>query len=250
MEIVNAENPSRPKRKWTLWVLGFFSLFFTVAFYFGLLNPLIERWKWFAIQEITTKVAWPITEEVAQTWVRPLKGKNLITLDAKKLIRHLKENSWVYSVALKKEYPNRLHITFTSKTPKVVFLQSGKSQFLDNEGNVIAPTSPGLLTELDLPILRRLKSNRKQEWNLKEGVNLLEKIQTKFEKRYEVSEIILRDYPEYSLFLTVPKVEVLLSLQTWEDQFDNLIFLLGHKPNEINKIHKINLVFPKKAIVS
>ena len=54
----------------------------------------------------------------------------------------------------------------------------------------------------------------------------------------------------FRLYLAPSRTEVIFSLETWESQLPRLVLLLANPPAQIPPPHRINLLFPRKALVS
>lgn len=64
----------------------------------------------------------------------------------------IKENPWVKSVKIKKEYPGKIHIEIEENSPFCLFKNSGEQlHYMDGEGNKLGPLEPQ--QGLDFPII-------------------------------------------------------------------------------------------------
>ena len=87
-------------------------------------------------------------------------------------------------------------------------------------------------------------------WDIAKVLTTLEAIKARLGEKREISQVWLGTYPIFKIYLLRPKLEVVLSEDTWTTQMPSLMSLLDNPPSQIGQLQRINLVFPKKAIVS
>jgi hypothetical protein len=214
------------------------------------LSSYFDRLSWFTIEEVQIHVEWPLTEGEVRGWLPALEGKNLFSLDASSLHSLLQQKPWVESVVLRKEYPNRLTLKISTKRAEAVILQNGQPFFLGSKGEVIESVTPSHLRTLDLPVVSRDGQSAAQEWQLSAVIRIIERFHAGMDPHYPLSQVVLGTYPYFSLFLSRPNLEVQFNYENWELQLPILALLLHRPPDVVGQPQRINLVFPKKAVVS
>ncbi len=225
-------------------LLGVVSFFFVL---FGRTEWLPDL-GWFDIQQVTLSVETPVSESEVRKAAGKLEGTSLLRLDAAKLVLAIRKNSWVQDVSIKKNYPNHLTVQVQAKKPVAAREEGGKLIFLEADGSEIERWSSQRGAQFDVPLLSFEKEAR--SWSSKQLVTILTSMQAAIGPKYRVSQIVASDPPYFRVFLASPPIETLFSLHTWEAQVPLYLDLLSRPPKQIGQAHKINLVFPKKAVVS
>ena len=214
--------------------------------------PYLERLEWLRIKEVTVTATWPLTPVEVRALLPALDGKNLFLVKPHELLRRLENNPWVEGATIKKEYPNHLLIDVRTRSSQAILLQGSVAYFLDSKGKTIEKLSPLLLKGLDLPVvsLEPIPSLTAQ-WDLAEMLQVLESLQHSLFPEQRISEMSLGIPPYFHLYLSsTNRTEVLLSRENWKAQVSSLLLLLKHPPSPLRQPQRINLIFPKKAIVS
>ena len=223
----------------------------TIAALWGIesrrLDAMLSRLSAFHITEVRVRSEWPLVPETVRNWLPTLEGTSLLVLKPESLILQLKGKPWVENVAVKKEFPSRVFIDVETKRPHAITLIKNETYFLDGQGQPIEKATPALLKALDLPFVTREKNS--QSWNVGEFLVLLENIKKTLGSHYVVSQYVLGGFPFFKLYLASPKIEVMMSFENWEAQLQILLKLLANPPSQIGQLQRINLVFPKKAVV-
>jgi len=205
--------------------------------------------EWFHITEVLVTAEPPLTDVEIRNALPKLVGKNLLAVSGEELMSKLQKLPWVLSASIKKEFPNRLLLTVQSKHPIALKQEGGKLSFLSEFGKEIDRWSAARSIDLDLPVISFEKPEHAKQWDPATLVNILREFQKEGNAR-RVSQLVASDIPYFKLYLTSPAVEMLFSLHTWEAQLPFFNDLLSRPPRQIGQAHRINLVFPKKAVVS
>ena len=213
---------------------------------FGFLNGIALL----QIDEVQIHSEWPLTPATVKGWLPALEGKNILSVRPSDLIGLLERKPWVESVTIKKEYPNRLTVDVGTKRAQAVSIVRGQAYFVDPRGLVIERTSPGLMRALDLPVISVERESDAVRWPIGYAMRCIELFHQKMDTHYSISQLVLGSFPYFKIYLSQPKVEVALSWENWESQLPILSLLLHSPPNQIGQPQRINLVFPKKAVVS
>lgn len=212
----------------------------------GLLNGIALL----QIDDVQIHSEWPVTPASVKRWLPALEGKNILYVRPSELISLLEQKPWVESVTIKKEYPNRLTIDVGTKRAQAVSIVRGQAFFIDPRGQIIEKTSPGMMRALDLPVVSIERESDAVRWPIGYAMRCLELFHQKVDAHYSISQLVLGTFPYFKIYLSHPKVEVSLSWENWESQLPILSLLLHSPPNQIGQPQRINLVFPKKAVVS
>ncbi|MCB0418701.1 MAG: FtsQ-type POTRA domain-containing protein [Bdellovibrionaceae bacterium] len=210
----------------------------------------IERLGWFKIDEVSVESSWPLSTAEVRSWLPVLQGHSLLALDVNPLFRDLLEKPWVKGVSIRKKYPSTLLVSVETKKAAAISRKGDQLYYVDSEGSFIHRVTPTLAKELDLPVVSIQRQAALVKWELAEGTKLLSQISEGLGSQYKLSELVMETYPYFKVYLSRPRVEVLFSDKTWNAQLPRLRRLLDSPPSQIRQMARINLVFPKKAIVS
>lgn len=221
------------------------SLFLNEKGIFGTRLQLISP---FRIQKVKIVTEWPLTVSEIQAWLPPLEGKSLVTLSSKDLVFNLQQRPWVENVTVKKQFPDHLWIEIQTARPRALSIIKDSAYFIDAHGKVIDKARPRMLKSFDLPFINLPPKN--SGWNVSEVLALIEQFRFFSKAKYSISQVVLDNYPYFKIFLDSPKLEILLSLETWKSQTTILETLLLDPPSQDRQVQRINLIFPKKAVVS
>lgn len=97
------------------------------------------------------------TDRVAREWVSAaladLEGRHLLWIRLAEVEGRLASHPWVRGVALRKEPPDRLHVTLEERWPAALLRLHGELYFVEEDGHVIAPFESAL-TATSLPVLQ------------------------------------------------------------------------------------------------
>jgi cell division septal protein FtsQ len=208
---------------------------------------LVSRIEWLHVKQVTVTGEWPTEPQVVREWLPKLEGKSLLLVSAEKIISSLGERPWVKEVTIKKDFPNHLRVHVVPKVAVAVLVDKARPAFLDGNGDVIERVTAPMLQKLNLPVISR--EENANGWAMPAVLGLLEKFAAKMSQKYKVSQLVLGAFPYFKIFLSSPQIEVAFSAETWEDQLPHLALLLDSPPNQIGQIHRINLYYPKKAVV-
>lgn len=229
-----------------------FLIFLTVAI--GIAALTYRRWlpdlAWLRIQEVQITAEAPLTEAEILKALPKLKGANLLRVDGDALMQSVLGNPWARSASIKKEFPNRLVIAVESKKPFALRQDGSRLIFIDDTGAEIDRWSSSRVTDADLPVIAFEKPEYAKQWNVSALVKVLAALQKAVAPKYRLSQVVPADPPYFKVFLANPPLEMLFSMHTWEGQVPFFVDLLSRPPRQIGQAHKINLVFPKKAVVS
>ncbi|MCB0405258.1 MAG: FtsQ-type POTRA domain-containing protein [Bdellovibrionales bacterium] len=210
----------------------------------------IERLGWFKIDEVNVEAGWPLSTAEVRSWLPVLQGHSLLALDVNPLFGELLEKPWVKGVSIRKKYPSSLLVSVEAKKAAAISRKGDQLFYIDSEGVFIHRVTPELAKTLDLPVLSIERQSALVKWELAEGTKLLSRIGEALGSQYKLSELVMETYPYFKVYLSRPRVEVLFSDKTWDAQLPRLRHLLDSPPSQIRQMARINLVFPKKAIVS
>jgi len=205
---------------------------------------------WFDIKKVSIQTKWPITKKEIQKLLPALDKSNLLVVKPQDLIEDIRKHPWAGSVVIKKRFPSHLSVRVDPIKPHAIYQKNGRAYFLDSLGGVIERVKAPTQKRFDLPSLYITRQKTEPAWELVDGVALLDKLRSEFPPQWDLSQLVLDEYPYFRVFLTNPRVEVLLSRENWEVQLPALSNLLEHPPVKTKSLRKINLVYPKKAIVS
>lgn len=206
---------------------------------------IATRLGFFPLRDIEVTAEWPLTADEVRAWLPPLEGTSLFDIDLSQLLDLVESKRWVQSALVKREYPERLRIEIQTRKAEALLLTDGALSFLSSTGGIIDKATPELLRTLDLPVLSTALDTERERW-----LSVLSRVRRALEPEYRVSELHVSRGLGFRVFLVAPAVEVVFSVDNWEEQLPLLVKLLNHAPPELQNPRKINLVFPKKAVVS
>lgn len=202
----------------------------------------------FLIKEVKVMSEWPLAASEVKSLLPNLEGKSLISVNAEEIVLSLEQRPWIAHAMVKKQYPDRLWIEVETKRPRALSVIKGISYFIDAKGNVIDKARPRILKTLDLPFFSLTADADK--WDVSRILWVTEQFKKLFKSKYSLSQVILGNYPYFKMFLDNPKLELVLNIENWESQSKILETLLVDPPSQIEQLQRINLIFPKKAVVS
>lgn len=236
-----------------------FSVFLFVSFVFALrqiylfglpeiFESPLQRLNSLKVESIQIQADWPLTVAQVESYLPKTVGRNILLVDPRTLYDTLINKPWVKDITVKKDYPNRLRLFVETKKPRAVTLWQGNLYFIDVDGNRIDRVTAAWLKPLDVPFLSF--DAKEKEWKMEQVFHFYDVVKGKLSPKFAVSQVVLGTFPYIKIFLTKPKVEVMMSMENWESQLPTLMTLLTSPPSQIGQLQKINLVFPKKAVVS
>lgn len=202
----------------------------------------------FPIQNIQVIVEAPISESDTLAILVPLKGKSLLMFDSAVWAQELKKNPWAEKILLRREFPHDLLVTIQAKKPVALLQLNRQLFFLDNSGTVIGPAKQSSRIASKRLHWISTETSSIKGWNLAEVTRMAAQAQSVLSGLTHISEIVLGEYPFIRLFLT-GKREVWLRLDTFENQLPLLKQLFEHPPPQIPHFDRVDLTFPKKAVV-
>ncbi len=205
---------------------------------------------WLRITEVVVVVEAPLTESEIRGALPRLEGQNLLVLDGDDLMKRILQNPWVLAASVKKEFPNRIVLSAQVKKPVATRRDSKKLIYLDENGSEIDRWIATRGVDVDLPVISFDAKDTAALWSSKTLVGIVLSLQKAIAPKHRISEIVASDPPFFKVYLVSPPMESLFSLMTWESQIPFFVDLLNRPPRQISQAYKINLVFPKKAVVS
>lgn len=213
------------------------------------LKRWVEQIPWFHVREIVVETELPLTEKEIRDSIPLDKKTSLLTIDAESLMLRLKSLIWVDQATVKKEFPNRLFVKTTPRLVSALWIQDGYPFYVDSRGILIERMDKRPIANLRLPIITHEKGVSPQ-WSRAQVLEAVHRIQRSLEPDFLVSELNLETFPYFRVFLTPVPLEVTFDFTTWSTQLPYLVLLLRHPPLLASQPRKINLVFPKKTIVT
>ncbi|MBI9080153.1 MAG: FtsQ-type POTRA domain-containing protein [Pseudodesulfovibrio sp.] len=146
-------------------------------------------------------------------------GLNCLEMNLSEVKEKLSANPWIQSVNVRREFPNKLRIGVTEKTPVFWIRQGDGLYFADAKGKVIAPMHPGEMTSL--PILSIADNVEDGQAVLTGFLKRVGKRQAPFTQA-ETAWIKLTSAREIEFYLDGQDLTVRLSMDHWEIQLERL----------------------------
>lgn len=233
--------------------LSFSALLLWPVIWFGQhadMESLFGKVKAFRLKEVVVQSEWPVLPASVKTNLKDFDGKSLLVINPRKVSESLLKMPWVKDVSIKKQYPDELLVEVETKRARAIGLFRGQSFFLDEEGDTIDRVTNSMLEALDLPFISFRNETELKEWPFSDVLATFEELKKVLGNEFKISEMYLGIYPYFRIFLVRPRLEIIFSLENWQEQKENLVALLHHPPSQLGQLHKINLIFPKKAVVS
>ncbi len=218
-------------------------------FFFLPLRAWVEKISWFHVKEILIEAEAPLTDNEIRRAIPLEKNTSLIFLDAETLMFRLKSLTWIEQAIVKKEFPNRLFVKATPRQISAIWIQNGSPYYVDSRGILIERIDKRPLHNLRFPIVTQ-ETALSSQWSRPRILEAVHRIQRSLEPDFLVSELNLDHYPYFRVFLSPLPIEVTFDFETWSSQLPYLVLLLRHPPLLTSQPRKINLVFPKKTIVT
>ncbi len=214
------------------------------------LEKFFGKVKFFQLKEIDVKSEWPVTPATAKAWVSELQGRSLLLISPAKVSASLLNHSWVRNVSIKKQYPDELFVEIETKRARAIGIHKGQSYFMDENGKMIEKATNSSFESLDLPFVSFRNEQELAEWPFTEVLTTVESLKKTLGDEVKISELYLGIYPYFRIFLVRPRLEIVFNLENWSEQKEILNAILRNPPSQLGQLHKINLIFPKKAVVS
>lgn len=215
------------------------------------LASFVGKMRWFQIREVTFTTEWPVTPEQLRSWIPPLEGKSILFINAGRMVETLESKPWIESVILKKEFPDRVRFDVSTKRAVALLHVGDHLAWLDSKGEVIERATPALLRSLELPVLNH---DSRGKWDRVQLLKILTRLSETFAPKYTLSQLSAGTFPFFRVYLDNPRAEIQFSAETWESHLPNLDLLLRsidtQEVSKAGQLQRINLVFPKKAVVS
>jgi hypothetical protein len=213
----------------------------------------IENWlgrlKFLEVKRVHIACGWPLTAAQVGKWLPPIEGRNIFLVQPHRLMALLEQRPWVSAVTIRKAYPDAVDIVIDTKIPRALMLQQSQIVYVDGDGQLIDKVTPAVSRELDLPLISYEKDQNKT-WKIDQVISMANELPTHWKNLYKVSQVELEDYPYLKVYLSQPRVEILLSFENWTKVVNEVPSLIQNPPSPVRQVRRINLVFPKKAIVS
>lgn len=203
----------------------------------------------FEIKAVSIDAEWPVTAEQVRSWVGVLEGMSLIGLDGVKVVRGLESKPWVKEASVRKSYPGTLQIFVKARKPVALWSKARKLWTVDVTGKRIAPLTGDISVNQDWLVISSLSGRSEEQWSPEEAVRLGLRLQDAFRSIGPISELVLDELPFFRVYLKNRRLELQYSLDTWESQLETTEQLLARPPEMLAQVHRINLVYPKKAVV-
>jgi cell division protein FtsQ len=102
-----------------------------------------------------------LTDDELKTTARLGADENLITLSGRRISAKMMESPWIRSVAVRKEFPDRLLINISEAEPFALLDMKGKLFIVDDRGAMLEE-----LRDIAVPFLPIISSNPYQEKRL------------------------------------------------------------------------------------
>jgi hypothetical protein len=204
------------------------------------------------VKSVKISCGWPLTVGQVRSWIPRLEGRNILLLQVNRLMDLLESRPWVNSVTIRKNYPDEMVIEIATKVPRALMPIQSQLFYVDDFGNPIDKISAVVSRDMDLPLIRIADIGKQNNnlWKLQGVIQKVRELPLRWKNSYKVSEVVLEDYPFLKFYLTSPRVEVFLNYDRWEATVSEIPQLIQNPPTQIRQVRRINLVFPKKAIVS
>lgn len=241
----------KPQKKSRLWLPIIFLGIGTLGYFFGgLILPFIfSNVKWLQISDVKINAEAPLQAADVNRWLPAIQGKNLLLLNADSLLSLIQSESWVREASVRKEFPNRLVINVQTRQPEALAMSHGLIYFVDAKGWIARWESASSKSKV-LPLLQWEKESYRTEWELSEILARLTSLRQMLSGQAEVSQLVMSHYPYVKAFLVSPQIEIQMSVSDWESQLERLKYLMLSPPRALLPIRSINLILPKKAVVS
>jgi cell division protein FtsQ len=215
-------------------------ILFVVLAYFVTLNLRAS----FQVKNVTLNGNDHLTDQELRQLSGISNKDNLITLSSKNVFKKMVASPWIRSIAIRKEFPDTLHMYVREAEPFALVDVKGHLFIVDDRGKMLQE-----LKESPIPFLPIISGDPfKKREIIHEALNLVKTIREQgllYEKEH--IEIIADELNEMSLNVD----GVLVKIGTGD--YDNKLYRLGELKAEIAKrnlrIDYIDLRFASRAIV-
>lgn len=240
----------RPKRKRLRYYLLAFALAMGVYHFLPrtLLQTTLSRVPALRLKDIVVTSEWPLPEAQVRQWLPEMQGQSILFLDVPSLIDRLEAKPWVKAVTVQKQFPDRLRVDVATKRAVAITPVQGVLYWLDSDGATIEKVTPQMLSSLELPVVSW--EGARKHWDTETTLKILTAVTSTLPKGLRLSQILFDASPQFRVFLSTPRVEATFHRENWLEQLPRFFSLVQSVTTHPTQVQKMNLVFPKKAIVS
>jgi cell division septal protein FtsQ len=175
---------------------------------------------YFALQDIEVSSDGRLSVEQIRRWSGLKHGMNLWEVNPQHVEKRLHAQAWVQTADVRREFPQRVHVTVTSRRPVAIILRKPFT-YLDDTGTYFVVQEGG--DDIDLPYVSGLEhislDTPASRAVLAEIVHLLSLVHL---WREPISEIHWDPRRGYTLFLMGRQVSILLGKETTPEKFTQL----------------------------
>ena len=179
------------------------------------LGRLVERHlrssPYFALRHVVVHGAERLGEAEVRALAGLQDGRNVFELSPRRVVRALRSHPWIASAEARRRLPDGYEVTITERHPVAVALREGEPWWVDETGEVFAPTGPE--GPADLPVISGLRWShpRRLRRQLEIAVSLVHDWRAlRLEDRARLEEVHFEPGDDVTLWLARPRLQVRL----------------------------------------
>ncbi len=211
---------------------------------------------YFSVDEVVVTGLVTLKEEDLKSYFNVQAGNNTFRLDLQEISKNLMANSWLETVSVRRELPNRLIIDVTERKPFAKILAHGKVFLVDMKGSIISEVKKQ--NYKSLPIIGGL-SIEKPDKESKESLvvpgifmtalKLLKFVQKTNLLQEPIAGIRIDNRYEMAMITQGRRMEVRVDTQHLTNGLSRLGAIFDYANMEGKTIKSIDLFYRNKAVV-
>jgi cell division protein FtsQ len=200
----------------------------------------------FALRHVEVEEPGVASAAWARQALAPLRGRNLLLLEAAEVERRLAAHPWVDGAEVRKELPDRVLVRLRERRPAALLRRGAELVYLDAAGEAIAPYDP----RLGAPDLLLLSAAAARPAELRAGLELaleLERLQPQWAAG--LSEVEVLGDGDFRLYTAALPFPLLVDGATLQRQLRWLEAVLPQLLARYGQLDGVDLRFARRIVV-
>ncbi|HXG21611.1 MAG TPA: FtsQ-type POTRA domain-containing protein [Methylomirabilota bacterium] len=221
---------SRSRHRWSAGVVLSMLLPGVLGLGGTVLARYAEQHPYFTVQEVIVEGSAGFSSEDVQEWSGVTIGTSMWEIDPEQVEARLLAHSWIQSARVRRDFPQRLHVSISVRRPVAAVLHDGL-MFLDETGSCFTKPEQGVTP--DLPYVSGVAGEPLDSPTMRsalDGVLRLLSLTRLWQE--SLSEIHWDAQHGYSLFLQHRRITIRLGWETTPEKFAQIGVVLARWPKE------------------